>query len=201
MPHAVDPVLSRDCSRTLLEKVSDGVDPLGYERSGGDMEDVDCDVERVNHMDELAAAALRGESPQATAELKALATGASMDGATAALIASMGISSTIVEGLRHVVATLRDPLEIVDLASDDERVVVIGDDRRWTVRLGNEAVWSASLDGGLRTLSVPAVPHVVATAGSGAPLSRLVSHAVLDAHELTIATARVDGDRLIIDIA
>lgn len=201
MPYAVDPVLSRDCSRTLLEKVSDGVDPLGYERSGGNMEDVDCDVDQVNHMDDLAAAALRGDSPQATAQLKALATGASMDGATAALVASMGMSSTVVEGLRHVVATLRDPLEIVDLASDDERVVIVGDDRRWTVRLEGEAVWSASLDGAMRTLSAPAVPHVVAAAGSGAPLSRLVSHAVLDAHQLTIAAARVDGGRLIIDIA
>lgn len=200
MHRAVEPVLSRDCSRTLLEKVFDGVDPLGYERSGGDMEDVDCDVEQINHMDELAAAALRGENPQATADLGALATGTSMDGTTAALIASMGMSSTVVEGLRHVVATLRDPLEIIDLNSDDERVVVIGDDRRWTVHLGGEAVWSASQNGDLRTLNVPAVPHVVAAAGSGMPLSRLVSHAVLDVHDLTIATARVDGDRLNIDI-
>jgi hypothetical protein len=204
MHRDVEPVLSRDCSRTLLEKAFDGVDPLGYESSGGDMEDVDCDVEQVNHMDELAATALRGEDGRAIAALRALTTGTSMDDATAALLTSMGMSPVVVEGLRHVVATLRDPLEIIDLSSDGEEVIVIGDDRRWTIRFGQEAVWSASLhaDGGVRTLSVAAVPHVVATAATpGTALSRLVSHPVLDALDLRISATRIGGDRLIIDIA
>ena len=177
------PSVTRDCAERLLEMARTGQgDPLGYEASGGEMTQADCDVDNVNRMDELATAALRGDR-DLLLRLSDWPTLRRIDSATRALIAHMGVDPDAVRTLSDVLGKTGMDLDVVDAeGEDDQRPVISSTPLAWAVHLKRgEVAWNS-----VGFVVTPVLPDVVAATAVGRRLSDVFSHSVLDAHDLYV---------------
>lgn len=183
-----NPVLARHCSETLLKMArSNQGDPLGYQAFGGDMEDVDCEVEQINFMDELASDALTGRQPSVVRRLLEWPTLRTMDAVSAALLRHIGVLPEVALALADALGKERSAVEIGDGDEDCGRIRVHGDERNWSVHIEyNRIAWNS-----LGLVVLPPIPLTAGGAAVGRPLRDLFSHAVLDTFDLRID--KVDG--------
>ena len=177
------PVLARHCSESLLQMVGQNQgDPLGYVSFGGMLDDTDCEVDRINFMDELAADALRGDQPYVLSRLMEWPTLRRMDEVTAALLRGMRIIPEAALALSDALGKARSALEIADGDDDLDRILVNGNETGWAVQIDyGRTAWNSR-----GYVVLPAMPATLREAAGGRPLRDLVSHPVLDRFDLTV---------------
>jgi len=181
----MQPVLARDCSERLLTLAKRGYDPLNYALRGS-LEDVDCPVEQINDMDDLAAEAITGRDAASVRRLAEKATTRRLDDVTAGLLLHLGISPAAACGLWEILTDQYELLQITDADEDRDVMHVEANGLYWIVMLGGGVTWNS-----LGTLKLPALPDTMVFAGRG-PLARLVSHPVLDRHRLDVVAMTVE---------